>query len=137
MLLLVVALGSQVAAPCLHAGRAAGETNAGWGSYRRGLITEAATRFAVADSLCPGDHGTQVGLGFVRLRQGEARAAAERFLGAVKSKAEDAEAWYGLGLARPPLRPRAAAADASPRTPRPPPRRRDGRTPPPAPRGAR
>src|SRR2546428_12529866 len=73
MLLVVVALGSQVAAPCLHAGRAAGETNAGWGSYRRGLITEAATRFAVADSLCPGDHGTQVGLGFVRLRQRRGR----------------------------------------------------------------
>ena len=116
MLLLVVALGSQVAAPCLHAGRAAGETNAGWGSYRRGLITEAATRFAVADSLCPGDHGTQVGLGFVRLRQGEARAAAERFLGAVKSNAEDAEAWYGLGLARSRQGQRASAADAWRRT---------------------
>src|SRR3989449_4643950 len=116
MLLLVVALGSQVAAPCLHAGRAAGETNAGWGSYRRGLITEAATHFAVADSLCPGDHGTQVGLGFVRLRQGEARAAAERFLGAVKSNAEDAEAWYGLGLARSRQGQRASAADAWRRT---------------------
>src|SRR2546428_2229453 len=92
MLLLVVALGSQVAAPCLHAGRAAGETNAGWGSYRRGLITEAATHFAVADSLCPGDHGTQVGLGFVRLRQGGARAAPGRLLRGGKSKAEDTAA---------------------------------------------
>src|SRR2546426_5551797 len=99
MLLLVVALGSQVAAPCLHAGRAAGETNAGWGSYRRGLITEAATHFAVADSLCPGDHGTQVGLGFVRLRQGGGRAAAARFLGAGKSDSEDPGVWSGLGLA--------------------------------------
>src|SRR2546425_9905976 len=36
MLVLIVALGSQVAASCPHAGRAAGETEAGWGSYRRG-----------------------------------------------------------------------------------------------------
>src|SRR5438128_10464997 len=119
MLLLVVALGSQVAAPCLHAGRAAGETNAGWGSYRRGLITEAATRFAVADSLCPGDHGTQVGLGFVRLRQGEARGAAGRFLGAGESKAGEAEAGDGAGRAR--ARPRQRAGrGAAARRPRPP-----------------
>src|SRR3989454_799763 len=116
MLLLVGALGSQGAAPCLHAGRAAGETNAGWGSYRRGLITEAATHFSVAYSLCPGAHGPQVGLGFVGWRQGEARAAAERFLGAVKSNAEDAEAWYGLGLARSRQGQRASAADAWRRT---------------------
>src|SRR5437867_10897829 len=116
MLVLIVALGSQVAPPCPHAGRAAGETDAGWGFYRRGAIAEAAAHFAVADSLCPGDHGAQVGLGFVRLRQGEARAAAERFLGAVASNAGDADAWYGLGLARSRLGQRAAAADAWRRT---------------------
>jgi len=116
MLVLIVALGSQVAAPCPHARRAAGETDAGWSSYRRGVIAEAAAHFAVADSLCPGDHGAQVGLGFVRLRQGQARAAAERFLGAVKSDAQDAEAWYGLGLARSRLGQHGAAADAWRRT---------------------
>src|SRR3989449_7570841 len=100
MLVLIVALGSQLAAPCPHAGRAAGETDAGWGFYRRGAIADAAAHFAAADSLCPGDHGAQVGLGFVRLRQGEARAAADHFLGATRSNAGDAEAWDGLGLAR-------------------------------------
>src|SRR5213596_3408454 len=112
MLVLIVALGSQVAAPCPHAGRAAGETDAGWGFYRRGAIAEAAAHFAAADSLCPGDHGAQVGLGFVRLRQGEALAAAEHFLGATRSNAGDAEAWYGLGLARVRLGQRSTAAEA-------------------------
>src|SRR2546425_3886496 len=112
MLVLIVALGSQVAASCPHAGRAAGETEAGWGSYRRGAIADAATHFATADSLCRGDHGAQVGLGFVRLRQGEARAAADHFLGATRSNVGDAEAWYGLGLARVRLGQRTAAAEA-------------------------
>src|SRR5439155_919711 len=116
MLVLIVALGSQVAAPCPHVGRAAGETDAGWGFYGRGAIAEAAAHFAAADSLCPGDHGAQVGLGFVRLRQGEALAAAEHFLGAVRSNAGDAEAWYGLGLARVRLGQRTAAAEAWRRT---------------------
>src|SRR2546422_4846109 len=116
MLVLIVALGSQVAAPCPHAGRAAGETDAGWRFYRRGAIAEAAAHFAAADSLCPGDHGAQVGLGFVRLRQGEARAAADHFLGATRSNAGDAEAWYGLGLARVRLGQRTAAAEAWRRT---------------------
>src|SRR5205807_2194697 len=116
MLVLIVALGSQLAAPCPHAGRAAGETDAGWGFYRRGAIADAAAHFAAADSLCPGDHGAQVGLGFVRLRQGEARAAADHFLGATRSNAGDAEAWYGLGLARVRLGQRTAAAEAWRRT---------------------
>ena len=116
MLVLLVALGSQVAASCPHAGRAAGETETGWNSYRRGVIVDAAAHFAAADSLCPGDHGAQVGLGFVGLRQGEARAAADHFLGAVRSNAGDAEAWYGLGLARMRLGQRSAAAEAWRRT---------------------
>src|SRR2546426_11392458 len=112
MLVLIVALGSQLAAPCPHAGRAAGETDAGWGFYRRGAIADAAAHFAAADSLCPGDHGAQVGLGFVRLRQGGARAAADHFLGATRSNPGAPEAWDGLGLA--PVRPgqRTAAAGA-------------------------
>src|SRR5438876_10489287 len=116
MLVLIVALGSELAAPGPDAGRAAGETDAGWGFYRRGAIADAAAHFAAADSLCPGDHGAQVGLGFVGLRQGESRAAADHFLGAVRSNAGDAEAWYGLGLARVRLGQRSAAADAWRRT---------------------
>src|SRR5947209_20634911 len=100
MLVLIVALGSQVAAPCPHAGRAAGETDAGWGFYRRGAIADAAAHFAAADSLCPGDHEAQVGLGFVGLRQGESRAAVEHLLGAGGSIAGDAEAWEWRGHAR-------------------------------------
>src|SRR3989441_8368140 len=115
MLLLLVAL-SQVPPSCPLAAAAASETNAGWRAYRREAIGEAATRFAVADSLCPGDHAAQVGLGFVVLRQGQARAGAERFLRAVASDASDADGWFGLGLARSRLGQRAAAADAWRRT---------------------
>src|SRR5213079_389578 len=109
MLLLLLALGSQVPAPCPQAAAAARETDAGWRAYRREAIGEAATHFAVADSLCPGDHATLVGLGFVFLRHGQARAGAERFLRAVASDASDADAWYGLGLARSGLCGRRAA----------------------------
>ncbi|HTD70199.1 MAG TPA: tetratricopeptide repeat protein, partial [Gemmatimonadales bacterium] len=116
MLMLLVALASQVPPPCLHAAAVAGEAIAGWEEYRRGAIAQAATHFALADSLCPGDHATQIGLGFVRLRQGQPGAAAERFQRAVASDATDAEAWYGLGLARSRLGQRAAAADAWRRT---------------------
>jgi len=116
MLILLVALGSQVPAPCPHAAAAARGTTAGWEAYRRGAIVQAATHFAVADSLCPGDHSTQLGLGFVLLRQSQPRSAAERFLRAVASDASDAEAWYGLGLARSRLGRPAAAADAWRRT---------------------
>src|SRR2546430_16527090 len=118
MLVLVVALGAQVAAPCPQAGRAAGETDAGWGFYRRGAIAEAAAHFAAADSLCPGDHGAQVGLGFVRLRQGGARAAADHFLGATRRNAGDAEAWDGRGLPPRRLGQPSEAAEAGAPTPR-------------------
>src|SRR2546422_11201456 len=111
MLLLLVAL-SQVPPSCPLAAAAASETNAGWQAHRREAIGEAATRFAVADSLCPGDHAAQVGLGFVFLRQGEARAGAERFLRAVSRDASDADGWDGLGLARSRRGQRAAAAAA-------------------------
>src|SRR3989440_4492834 len=116
MFVLLVALGLQAPGPCPHDAAAARETSAGWRAYRREAIGEAATHFAVADALCPGDHAAQVGLGFVRLRQGEARAAADHFLGATRSNAGDAEAWYGLGLARVRLGQRTAAAEAWRRT---------------------
>ena len=116
MLMLLVALGSQAPAPCPHAAAAGRETTTGWRAYRREAIAEAATYFAAADSLCPGDHATQIGLGFVLLRQSQPRGAAERFLRAVASDTSDAEAWYGLGLARSRLGQRAAAVDAWRRT---------------------
>src|SRR5438876_9803822 len=101
MLMLLVALGSQAPAPCPHAAAAGRETTTGWRAYRREAIAEAATYFAAADSLCPGDHATQIGLGFVLLRQSQPRGAAERFLRAVASDTSDAEAGHGFGLARP------------------------------------
>ncbi len=116
MLALLVMLTAQVPAPCPRAAIAAGETDAGWTAYRREAVAEADAHFAAADSLCPGDHAAQLGLGFVRLRQGEARAALERFAAAVRSDTGDAEAWYGLGLARARLGERAAAAVAWRRT---------------------
>src|SRR5256885_12559793 len=118
MLMLLVALGSQAPAPCPHAAAAGRETTTGWRAYRREAIAQAATHFAAADSLCPGDHATQIGRGFVLLRHSQPRGAAERFVRAVASDASDAEAWYGLGLARSRLVPRAAAAEAWLRTPR-------------------
>jgi len=116
--MLLVVLGSQapLRAPCPHAAAADGETTAGWQAYRREAIAQAAAHFATADSLCPGGHAAQVGLGFVLLRQNQPRGAAERFLRAVASDASDAEAWYGLGLARARLGQRVAAADAWRRT---------------------
>src|SRR2546421_12997456 len=122
MLMLLVALGRQAPAPCPHAAAAGRETTTGWRAYRREAIAEAATYFAAADSLCPGDHATQIGLGFVLLRQSQPRGAAERFLRAVASDTSDAEAWYGLGLARSRLGQRAAAGGARrPALPPPPP----------------
>src|SRR5689334_4941555 len=112
MLPLLVALVFQVSAPCPRAKLAGGQSDAGWNAYRHGSVAEAAVHFAAADSLCPGDHGTQVGLGFVRLRQGQPTSAAERFQEAVRSDARDADAWYGLGLARARLKQRVAAVNA-------------------------
>ena len=112
----LVALVFQVTAPCPRASAAAGQTDAGWNAYRRGSIADARSHFEAADSLCPGDHATQVGLGFVRLRQSQPRAAAERFLQAIRSDTGDADAWYGLGLARVRLGQRGAAVDAWRRT---------------------
>src|SRR5437899_2430675 len=135
MLMLLVALGSQAPAPCPHAAAAGRETTTGWRAYRREAIAEAATYFAAADSLCPGDHATQIGLGFVLLRQSQPRGAAERFLRAVASDTSDAEAWYGLGLARSRLGQPPAAVAAWRRTACGPSRRRGPTTMRPAGRG--
>lgn len=109
---LLVALVFQVSAGCPQAALAAAQTDTGWSAYRRGSVAEAVVHFAAADSLCPGDHATQVGLGFVRLHQNQPRAAAERFRQAIGSDGRDADAWYGLGLARARLKDRGGAVDA-------------------------
>ena len=106
----LVALVFQVSCP--RAGLAAAQTDTGWNAYRRGSVAEAAGHFAAADSLCPGDPATQVGLAFVQLRQNQPRAAAQRFRRAIESDARDADAWYGLGLARARLKDRGGAVDA-------------------------
>src|SRR5690349_10792071 len=97
-LALLVTLTAQVPAPCPLAATAAREADAGWSEYRRDSIPGAGAHFAAADSLCPGDHAAQLGLGFVELRQGRAGVALDRFSAAVRSDTSDAEAWYGLGL---------------------------------------
>src|SRR5437667_11286342 len=116
MLMLLVALGSQAPAPCPHAAAAGRETTTGWRAYRREAIAEAATYFAATDSLCPGDHATQIGLGFALLRQSQPRGAAARFLRAVASDTSESMAWYGHGLAGSVLGLRAAALVAWSRT---------------------
>jgi tetratricopeptide (TPR) repeat protein len=75
-------------------------SDSGWAAYRRGAVGEAAGHFAAALSLCPGLHGAEVGRGFVLLRQDSAAAAERRFRAALRSDSTDADAWYGVGLAR-------------------------------------
>jgi tetratricopeptide (TPR) repeat protein len=100
MIVLLAALGVQApAGPCPRPGAAAA-LEAGWQAYRTGEAAEAVRRFSRADSLCPGEHGAQVGLGFALFRLGRAPEAAGRFLLALRSDSADADAWYGLGLAR-------------------------------------
>src|SRR5690349_8601374 len=114
MFIMLVALASQAPASCpsIRLMEATRERGAGWDAYRRDDIATAGAHFAAADSLCPGDHGVQVGLGFVRLRQGMAQAGLERFIAAVRTDSGDADAWYGLGLARARLDQRAPAVAA-------------------------
>src|SRR2546430_1177170 len=102
MVVLLAALGVQVPAPgpCSRGAAAAAADEAGWRAYRAGDPADAVRRFSAADSLCPGEHGAQVGLGFALFRLGRAQEAAGRFLLALRSDSADADAWYGLGLAR-------------------------------------
>jgi tetratricopeptide (TPR) repeat protein len=109
MLALAAALLLQAVDPC-NVARDLGDS--GWAAYRSGSVAVAARGFERADSLCPGNHAAQVGLGFVALRQGDARAALGRFAAGVRSDSGDAEAWYGLGLARARLGQRAPAVAA-------------------------
>ena len=104
MVVLLAALAMQGPAPgpCSRgaAGAAAAADEGGWRAYRAGDAADAVRRFSAADSLCPGEHGAQVGLGFALFRLGRAEEAAGRFLLALRSDSADADAWYGLGLAR-------------------------------------
>src|SRR5204863_24735 len=102
MVVLLAALGVQVPAPgpCSRGAAAGTALEAGWRAYRAGDAADAMRRFSLADSLCPGEHGAQVGLGFALFRLGRAEEAAGRFLLALRSDSADADAWYGLGLAR-------------------------------------
>jgi tetratricopeptide (TPR) repeat protein len=99
-------------APSCDRQAAAAQVEAGWEAYRRGAVTAAAGRFAVADSACPGFPGARTGLGFVRLRAGDAAGAERAFADALRGDSGEADAWYGLGLARDRLnrRPQAVAA---------------------------
>src|SRR5438552_19142018 len=120
MLMLLVALGSQAPAPCPHAAAAGRETTTGWRAYRREAIAEAATYFAAADSLCPGDHATQIGLGFVLLRQSQPRGASASLVSPATARRKRSAAPRGsLCLRRP--KPRPTRVECSPRHRQPPP----------------
>jgi tetratricopeptide (TPR) repeat protein len=99
MFMLLASLSAQVAGPCPRAPLAAAEVDAGWRAYRGAALSEASGHFAAADSLCPADHG-------------RTSDAAARFERAVASDPQDADAWYGLGLARVRRGERAAAIAA-------------------------
>ena len=91
---------------------AAAAVDEGWQAYRRGAIDEAARRFAAADTACAGFPGAATGLGFVRLRQGDAAGAERSFTAALRRDSTEADTWYGLGLARQRLGRRALAVPA-------------------------
>lgn len=111
MTLLLAGLLLQAPVACdRKAGAAA--TELGWEAYRRGAIAEAAARFAAADSACPAFPGARAGLGFVRLRLGDAAGAEQHFTIALRGDSTSADAWYGLGLARDRLSKRAQAVSA-------------------------
>ena len=78
MVVLLAALGVQVPVPgpCSRGAAAGAALEAGWRAYRAGDPADAMRRFSLADSLCPGEHGAQVGLGFVLFRLGRAAEAA-------------------------------------------------------------
>src|SRR2546421_7107534 len=70
--------GALLQSPCDRPAAAAA-VDLGWQAYRRGAIDEAARRFAAADTACAGFPGAATGLGFVRLRQGDAAGAERSF----------------------------------------------------------
>jgi hypothetical protein len=86
------------ATPCDRAA-AARATDTGWDAYRRGVMAEAASQFAAADSACRAFAAARTGLGFVRLRQGDAAGAERAFAEALRSDSASGDVWYGLGLA--------------------------------------
>ena len=96
--------------------RAGPVADSAWRAYRANRVPVAAARFAVADSLCPGLPEVQIGLGFVALRQDQLEAAERHFTVALRVYSLNADAWYGLGLARTRLGRTEAAITAFRRT---------------------
>ena len=80
--------------------RVAATADSAWQAYRADRMTEAARRFAAADSLCPGLPDVLVGRGFVALRQDATDAAERHFGAALRADSLNADGWYGLGLVR-------------------------------------
>ena len=80
--------------------RAGAVADSGWHAYRANRIAAAGEHFAVADSLCPGLPEIEIGLGFVALRNNGLEEAERRFAAALRVDSANADAWYGLGLAR-------------------------------------
>jgi hypothetical protein len=81
-------------------GRVGPTVDSAWQAYRNDRVSEAAARFAVADSLCPDLPDVLAGLGFVALRQGDVGQAERRFNAVLGIDAGNADGWYGLGLVR-------------------------------------
>ncbi len=80
--------------------RAGVVADSAWQSYRANRLADAAQRFAIADSLCPGLPEVQIGLGFVALRRDAIDQAERRFTSALRVDSVNADGWYGLGLAQ-------------------------------------
>jgi len=113
MIALIAVLTLQATGPeACSRGAADAQADSGWTAYRRGAVDEAAAHFTAAGARCRGLHGVNVGLGFVALRRDSAAVAEQRFDAALRSDATDADAWYGLGLARQRLKRPAAAVAA-------------------------
>ena len=96
--LFAVALALQVRDGCPR--RAGATTESAWQAYRANRLALAASRFARADSLCPGVAEVSVGLGFIALRRASPDEAGQRFDAALRADSANADAWYGLGLVR-------------------------------------
>src|SRR5215210_3438881 len=69
--------------------------HAGWHAYRADSIAQAAEQFEVAHRLCPENLDATVGLGFVRLRQGNPKEADGLFTSVLVRDSTNSDAWEG------------------------------------------
>lgn len=74
------------------------QVEAGWQSYRSGMIREADSAFATVISRCPDDNGAIVGAGYVALRSGNLARAKLLFSRALAASPRDYDALAGLGM---------------------------------------